>query len=313
MPPIAAATETSTSGFSRFRTGRLVRLTRHAADDVDPSFSADGSVIAFQSSRPEGGIFVIPTLGGEERLLVERGFSPRFSPDGMWIAYGVSESAGSQLYIAPSSGGPGTRIASGFYLARSPVWSPDGTTLLFWGQRDRDAPAGEQRRLVRCLGEGWRSDSNHRAQRVARVKGSRRFTGYPLLMPGLNAATASFFTGTWVIRGTSGRSPCRPDGWRVGAAAASHLRHHGRSRRIDDLERADGVHEPNEQRGYLELAHRHRSRPSARPVDAGHTGSRRRLRSVVVSRRGDAGVSLTTRRAVRRRSRETWLPVRKQR
>ena len=120
--------------------GPPVRLTRHAADDVDPSFSADGSLIAFQSSRPEGGIFVIPTLGGEERLLVERGFSPRFSPDGMWIAYGVSESAGSQLYLAPSSGGPGTRIASGFYLARSPVWSPDGTKLLFWGQRDRDAP-----------------------------------------------------------------------------------------------------------------------------------------------------------------------------
>ena len=44
---------------------------------------------------------MIPTLGGEERLLVERGFSPRFSPDGMWIAYGVSESAGSQIYIAP--------------------------------------------------------------------------------------------------------------------------------------------------------------------------------------------------------------------
>jgi serine/threonine protein kinase len=117
------------------------RLTRHASDDVDPSFSADGSLIAFQSSRPDGGIYVIPTLGGDERLLVERGFSPRFSPDGMWIAYGVSESAGSQIYIAPASGGPATRITAGFYLARAPVWSPDGIRLLFWGQRDRDAPA----------------------------------------------------------------------------------------------------------------------------------------------------------------------------
>jgi serine/threonine protein kinase len=120
--------------------GPPVRLTRHASDDVDPSFSADGSLIAFQSSRPAGGIYVIPTLGGEERLLVERGFSPRFSPDGKWIAYGISESAGSQIYIAPASGGPGTRIAAGFYLARAPVWSPDGTHLLFWGQRERDAP-----------------------------------------------------------------------------------------------------------------------------------------------------------------------------
>ena len=120
--------------------GVPVRVTRHAADDVDPSFSADGSRIAFQSSRPEVGIYVVPTLGGDERLLVERGFSPRFSPNGMWLAYGVSESAGSQIYIAPASGGPATKIAPGFYLARAPVWSPDGNALLFWGQRDRDAP-----------------------------------------------------------------------------------------------------------------------------------------------------------------------------
>ena len=120
--------------------GPPVRLTRHAADDVDPSFSADGSRIAFQSSRPEGGIYVVPTLGGDERLIVERGFSPRFSPDGKWIAYGVSESPGSQIYVAPATGGPGTKVAPGFYLARAPVWSPDGRDLLFWGQRDRDTP-----------------------------------------------------------------------------------------------------------------------------------------------------------------------------
>ena len=70
--------------------GPPVRLTRHAADEVEPSFSADGSRIAFQSSRLGGGIYVVPTLGGEERLLAARGFSPRFSPDGKWIAYGVA-------------------------------------------------------------------------------------------------------------------------------------------------------------------------------------------------------------------------------
>ena len=120
--------------------GPPVRLTRNAADEVDPSFSADGSRIAFQSSRGEGGIYVIPTLGGDERLLVERGFSPRFSPDGLWIAYGTSESPGSQIYVAPVAGGPGKRLAPGFYLARTPVWSPDGHHVLFWGQRERGLP-----------------------------------------------------------------------------------------------------------------------------------------------------------------------------
>src|SRR4030095_8467338 len=61
--------------------GPPVRLTPHDSDDVDTSCSAVGSLIAFQCSRPAGGIFVIATLGREERLLVERGFSPRFSPD----------------------------------------------------------------------------------------------------------------------------------------------------------------------------------------------------------------------------------------
>jgi eukaryotic-like serine/threonine-protein kinase len=120
--------------------GPPVRLTRHPADDVDPSFSADGSKIAFQSGRLGGGIYVIPTLGGEERLLVKQGFSPRFSPDGVWIAYGIEEPTGVSLYVAPVVGGSATRVAAGFYLAKAPVWSPDGRHLLFWGQRDRDAP-----------------------------------------------------------------------------------------------------------------------------------------------------------------------------
>ncbi len=82
----------------------------------------------------------VPTLGGEERLLAARGFSPRFSPDGKWIAYGVSEPAGSRIYVAPAAGGPASPVTSDFYRAQSPVWSPDGRHLLFWAQRRRDAP-----------------------------------------------------------------------------------------------------------------------------------------------------------------------------
>ena len=120
--------------------GPPVRLTRNTSDEVAPAFSADGSRIAFQSNRGEGGIYVIPTLGGEERLLVERGFSPRFSPDGKWIAYGISEASGSQIYVAPAAGGSPLRVAADFYLARDPVWSADGETVLFWGQRERESP-----------------------------------------------------------------------------------------------------------------------------------------------------------------------------
>ena len=120
--------------------GPPARLTRDAADDVDPSFSADGSRIAFQSSRRGGGVYLVPTLGGEERLLAARGYSPRFSPDGNWIAWGLVEGGGGRIYVAPAASGPATPVAPDFYRAQAHVWSPDGKHLLFWGQRYRDAP-----------------------------------------------------------------------------------------------------------------------------------------------------------------------------
>jgi serine/threonine protein kinase len=120
--------------------GAPVRLTRGPADETDASFSADGSRIAFHSSRDNGGIYLVPTLGGEERLVVRGGLAPRFSPDGKWLAYGVAEQGGSRIYVIPADGGVPTLLAPGFYRTRAHVWSPDGTHLLFWGQRNRDAP-----------------------------------------------------------------------------------------------------------------------------------------------------------------------------
>jgi Tol biopolymer transport system component len=82
----------------------------------------------------------VPTLGGDERLVAARGWSPRFSPDGNWIAYLLTEHGGGRIYVAPAAGGPATPIGVEFYRAQAPVWSPDGRHLLFWGQLHRDAP-----------------------------------------------------------------------------------------------------------------------------------------------------------------------------
>ena len=133
----------------RITGGQPIRLTDDPADDREPSFSPDGSLIAFRSNRGGGGIYVMPTLGGDARLVAERGRSPRFSPDGSRIAYwtgpwlGGARTAGSALFLVPSVGGQPTPIAGEFVTALNPIWSPDGLSLLFFGRKAiDDSPTG---------------------------------------------------------------------------------------------------------------------------------------------------------------------------
>ena len=53
-----------------------IRLTRDPADETDPAFSPDGTRIAFRSEEDGGGIYVVPTLGGDPMLLVPGGRKP---------------------------------------------------------------------------------------------------------------------------------------------------------------------------------------------------------------------------------------------
>jgi dipeptidyl aminopeptidase/acylaminoacyl peptidase len=69
--------------------GGAVQLTRDATDDRSPDISPDGTRIAFRSDRAGGGVYVMPALGGDARLIAPRGRTPKFSPDGRSIAFWV--------------------------------------------------------------------------------------------------------------------------------------------------------------------------------------------------------------------------------
>jgi len=118
--------------------GEAIRLTKDEGDETWPAFSPDGGRIAFASGR--GAILVVSALGGEPRQLTARGTRPQYSPDGQWLAYEIS-SAGTasgttrrEIWVMPSAGGAGRRIAADFMDAASPVWSPDSKRLLFYGR-----------------------------------------------------------------------------------------------------------------------------------------------------------------------------------
>ncbi len=125
-------------------TGEPIQLTRDPADDREPSFSPDGTRILFRSERQGGGIYEIATLGGVERKLADRGRRPRLSPDGKQVVYWVGADtlplrAGyGEIHLMDSTGG-GDRILFGkFAAATRPIWSPDGTRILFLGLEDAD-------------------------------------------------------------------------------------------------------------------------------------------------------------------------------
>ena len=95
--------------------------------------SGVGRTVAAQSRRPlqPSDIFELKTVG-----------DPRISPDGAWVAYTVSsldkkdDTADTDIYMAPTAGGPAVRLTSSKKPENSPRWSPDGRYLAFLSGRD---------------------------------------------------------------------------------------------------------------------------------------------------------------------------------
>ena len=104
------------------------QITTDPADDGNPSWSPDGTMIAFDSDRSGNyDIWVIPAIGGEATQITtdpadDR--SPTWSPNGTEIAF--SRSSG--IWAIPNAGGVPRQIAS---MGENPAWSPDGSQIAF--------------------------------------------------------------------------------------------------------------------------------------------------------------------------------------
>ena len=69
-------------------------LTDSPEDDTTPRFSPDGDFIAFRSERDGGGIFVMGATGESPLQVTTFGFNPTWSPDGQELAFATVPVAG---------------------------------------------------------------------------------------------------------------------------------------------------------------------------------------------------------------------------
>jgi Tol biopolymer transport system component/DNA-binding winged helix-turn-helix (wHTH) protein len=126
--------------------GDPVRITEGPANNWQPDWSPDGRYIAYRSEDGEGGLYIVPALGGAglERKIAPFGNYPRWSPDSSQIlfqtrGFGLS----CELYIVGLDGDPPrpirTDLTDGMW-AISAAWHPDGKRVSIWVWEMKPSP-----------------------------------------------------------------------------------------------------------------------------------------------------------------------------
>jgi Tol biopolymer transport system component len=117
------------------RSGPEERLTTIGSMQSASSWSPDGRVVAFTQIDLDTGpdVWVLPIGERKPRPFAQTKFaegSPKFSPDGWWIAYVSNESGRNEIYVQAYPG-PGPKIQVSAEGGTDPVWKGKGGELYY--------------------------------------------------------------------------------------------------------------------------------------------------------------------------------------
>jgi Tol biopolymer transport system component len=121
--------------------GNAQRLTRNSADEGTPSWSPDGTEIAFTRTRGTDNVIAVMVPDGTHVRTLPTGpgddEDPDWSPDGTRIAYThyAPGSSTADIWTMNAIGGDARRLTHTRANETQPAWSPDGRQIAFTSNR----------------------------------------------------------------------------------------------------------------------------------------------------------------------------------
>ena len=126
--------------------GDPVQITKGPGHKWQPDWSPDGKYIAYRSEDGEGGLFIVPALGGAglERKVSPFGYYPRWSPDDAQILFQTTPMGiGASFYVVGLDGTAPHEVLVEMMSEKygiSAAWHPDGKRISVWVWEGAPAP-----------------------------------------------------------------------------------------------------------------------------------------------------------------------------
>jgi Tol biopolymer transport system component/DNA-binding winged helix-turn-helix (wHTH) protein len=120
--------------------GNPIQITKGSGQNWQPDWSPDGKYITYRSEAGDGGLFIVPALGGAglERKVSSFGYYPRWSPDSTQILFQSMDLGGmnvNRFFIVGLDGtAPREVLKELGPVGVSAAWHPDGKRISAWVQ-----------------------------------------------------------------------------------------------------------------------------------------------------------------------------------